>query len=418
MFPRRSADNRGMLGIRTKKPLTLGLSGPGRHQAPPPKATEGEPPPGESAQPQAAPPPGPAPVAPAPAAAHAGAFPFGQSAAPVEIFVDPSLLNLVERTSNRYGVKPEQAKPEQARPEQTGKLDSSANQIRFRTLNPTNIRIPVPDGLSTPPPDTWPTNRSDKNDKKDEWAATPPGASAPHGAPPRHTSPQASSFNIPRPNSAEAKNSSRPDVSGPSTSSPRPPAPQIPLRRPNQQTQKYPDQKPVEQKIAETSSYEIVLGRRQIAGLLFMVTALMMLSASAAYLVGKSAGRKNVVAVVPFPPKPPVRAEPLAAPVVPVATPAPIVSASPPVAKPVSPIFGNPVRGKSYLQVTAVEKGMAEVIAQGFRARGLDSFAAPTPSPKVFRVLIGPLADQASYLRAKDTVDDLGLSATARRFQE
>jgi hypothetical protein len=197
-----------------------------------------------------------------------------------------------------------------------------------------------------------------------------------------------------------------------------------------------PPRKTADEKIelpnAEALGFEIVLGRRQIAGILFVTTALIMLAASAAYVAGKGSARKSLAAA---PPAAESTAEVVAVPAARLTVPIPVAPVSPaqsPAAPPVvaataspasplsavKPIIAAPVRGKYYLQVTAVEKGMAEVIAQGFRARGLDAFAAATPSPKIFRVLIGPLADQAAYLRAKDAVDDLGLSAFAHRFQE
>jgi cell division septation protein DedD len=46
----------------------------------------------------------------------------------------------------------------------------------------------------------------------------------------------------------------------------------------------------------------------------------------------------------------------------------------------------------------------------------LAAFVAPGPSEKIFRVLIGPLADPAAYMKAKETVDQIGLSTFARKF--
>ena len=64
----------------------------------------------------------------------------------------------------------------------------------------------------------------------------------------------------------------------------------------------------------------------------------------------------------------------------------------------------------------AVEKGVAVIFAEGLRKHGLTSFVAPGPSEKIFRVLIGPLADPQAYVKAKDVVDQIGLSTFARRF--
>jgi cell division septation protein DedD len=65
----------------------------------------------------------------------------------------------------------------------------------------------------------------------------------------------------------------------------------------------------------------------------------------------------------------------------------------------------------------AVEKGVAVIFAEGLRKRGLPSFVAPGPNERIFRVLIGPFPDQAAYQHAKDTVEQIGLSTFARRYQ-
>ena len=64
----------------------------------------------------------------------------------------------------------------------------------------------------------------------------------------------------------------------------------------------------------------------------------------------------------------------------------------------------------------AVEKGVSIIFAEGLRKHGLAAFVAPGPSEKIFRVLVGPLPAPADYVKAKDTVDKLGLATFARRF--
>ena len=49
-------------------------------------------------------------------------------------------------------------------------------------------------------------------------------------------------------------------------------------------------------------------------------------------------------------------------------------------------------------------------------SRGLPAFVAPGPNEKIFRVLIGPLPDPAAYLKAKEKVDEIGLSTFARKY--
>jgi cell division septation protein DedD len=81
------------------------------------------------------------------------------------------------------------------------------------------------------------------------------------------------------------------------------------------------------------------------------------------------------------------------------------------------PIFSNPVPGAVYIQMAAVEKGVAAVFAAGLRGNGLQSFVAPGPNDRIFRVLVGPLPDPAAYSRAKEKLDQLGLSTFGKRVE-
>ena len=167
----------------------------------------------------------------------------------------------------------------------------------------------------------------------------------------------------------------------------------------------------------EIPEFEIVLGRRQIASLAFVCTVVIVAFSAVAYLAGKSLVPKD-----PAPAPQPVAA---AAPVV-VQTSAPAVKTEPkpepaaspaPVAAPEAPLFGDPKPGALYLQLGAVEKGVAVIMAEGLRKRGFAAFVGPGPNERVFRVLVGPL-DADGFKRAKDSVDEIGLSTFARKYQQ
>jgi cell division septation protein DedD len=81
------------------------------------------------------------------------------------------------------------------------------------------------------------------------------------------------------------------------------------------------------------------------------------------------------------------------------------------------PLFSSTVSQAIYIQVGAVEKGVATVIAEGLRKHALDSFVAPGPSEKTFRVLIGPFPNAEAYQKAQNVVDQIGLASFARRYQ-
>jgi cell division protein FtsN len=64
-----------------------------------------------------------------------------------------------------------------------------------------------------------------------------------------------------------------------------------------------------------------------------------------------------------------------------------------------------------------VEKGVAVILAEGLRKHALDSFVAPGPGTKSYRVLIGPFADAEAYQKARNIVAEIGLDNFARRYQ-
>jgi cell division septation protein DedD len=151
---------------------------------------------------------------------------------------------------------------------------------------------------------------------------------------------------------------------------------------------------------AEPQEFEFVLGRRQVASLLFVASIILMICIAASYTAGKSMSPRVSA------PAPTV--------IVRESEPPPIILNQEPV--PEAPLFAEPKSGSVYIQMGAVEKGVAVIFAEGLRKRGLSSFVAPGPSEKIFRVLIGPLPDPASYVKAKEVVDQIGLSTFARRF--
>jgi len=151
------------------------------------------------------------------------------------------------------------------------------------------------------------------------------------------------------------------------------------------------------------ADYELVVGRRQLAGVLFVATVILAVFSAVFYLAGKAAGPA---------PKVIERVVTVQAPAAPVAQ----VAAAPPPAE--APVFADPQTGALYLQMGAVEKGIAVIFVAGLRKHGMDSFAAPGPNDHIFRVLIGPFPDAASYERAKQQVDNIGLCTFARRYQE
>jgi cell division septation protein DedD len=173
--------------------------------------------------------------------------------------------------------------------------------------------------------------------------------------------------------------------------------------------------------------YEIVLGRRQVASVLFLATVILAVTCAIAFLAGKSLSPKSaeaasaVTAVSAPAARPPVIEATIeksdAAPITPLkpaAAPKPIV----PAGSDEPPIFADPKAGATYIQMAAVEKGVAAIFVEGLRRRGFDAIVAPGPTENMYRVLIGPIPDPAAYTRTKEQLDQIGLLTFGRKYEK
>jgi cell division septation protein DedD len=192
--------------------------------------------------------------------------------------------------------------------------------------------------------------------------------------------------------------------------------------------------------------FELVLGRRQIASCLFAGTLLVAIFASGSYFAGKMsapgcAAAASMPAGIRIPAAPKLDASQLHQPksveetssanakqngfafvastaessTNAIDTSGDGLSADlkdvPTTSK--NPLFANPQQGALYLQMGALDKNMSAIVAEGLRERGYNSFVAPGPSEKLFRVLIGPFASQDEYKRMKTETDTIDVNALA-----
>jgi hypothetical protein len=153
------------------------------------------------------------------------------------------------------------------------------------------------------------------------------------------------------------------------------------------------------------AEFEIVMGRTQIASVSFLATVIVVAFSAVSYLAGKSSAPKPAPAPV----------QKIEAPVIQATVVAPPQAPESATKKPEAPLFDNTKTGALYLQLGAVEKGVAIIMAQGLRKQGLDGFVAPGPNDHIFRVVIGPL-NAESYKQARQAVEELGLSNFARKI--
>lgn len=179
---------------------------------------------------------------------------------------------------------------------------------------------------------------------------------------------------------------------------------------------------------AGSEEFEIVMGRRQVASVLFVATVIVAVLSSVSYLAGKSIGPKKVeasAAASAASPGPVATASATMDSATPAVEKLPAIDATMVATKPApadalsnAPLFADPVVGAVYIQMAAVEKGIAAVFAEGLRRHGLQSFVAPGPSESMYRVLIGPLPTPATYAAAKEELDRIGLTTFARKYEK
>jgi cell division septation protein DedD len=176
------------------------------------------------------------------------------------------------------------------------------------------------------------------------------------------------------------------------------------------------------QALSATTEYEIVLGRAQIASWLFVGVIAVAICSSLAYLGGEKIAVKKTAAIsrpaatlAPVPQPVSASAELPQASIL--APPQAAVASMARNPKP-APLFAEPEIGKVYIQIAAVERGMATLLVEGLRSHGLDSFVAPGPNDKLFRVLIGPLPDPETFRQAMVTVNAMDLASFARKYQK
>ena len=163
------------------------------------------------------------------------------------------------------------------------------------------------------------------------------------------------------------------------------------------------------------SEYEIVLGRAQIASWLFVGIIAAAVCTSLAYLAGETIAANKAPAISRIADAPVQASRPSAtAPQTSIRVPPNTDLAS--IMKSVPPIVAEPEVGKLYLQIGAVNRGMAMILAEGLRSHGFASFVAPGPNGRIWRVLIGPLPDRQAYRQAMAAVNALNLANFVRTY--
>ena len=184
------------------------------------------------------------------------------------------------------------------------------------------------------------------------------------------------------------------------------------------------------------SEFELVLGNKQLLSVFFIVVILLGIFFTMGYVVGRNSSpvdtarrtdtyeRQNAPSAVPASSVPRDSAAPAASEAsaqsaaqersVPVAPKAQTAAQKPIEIPPVT--VTQPQIGQTYLQVLAVAKPEAEVLAEVLAKKGFRALVAPGPNDKVFRVLVGPAKDASDTGRLKTDLEAAGFKPFVKKY--
>ncbi len=205
----------------------------------------------------------------------------------------------------------------------------------------------------------------------------------------------------------------------------------------------------------EQGEYELVLGTPQLLSVIFILIVLLGVVFSAGYFLGRTAGgevasvpeevgkgatstgggvaqRTGAPAAQPTPPEVTAPLAPgeakvateAAAPAIakeaaaePLQTPAAGAPQTPTAPAAESPAVAEPSPGETFVQVAAVRRNEAELLADVLKRKGFPARVAPGPSETLFRVLVGPLKDEEEIGRTRKRLEEAGFRSTyVRRY--
>jgi cell division septation protein DedD len=162
--------------------------------------------------------------------------------------------------------------------------------------------------------------------------------------------------------------------------------------------------------------FELVLGNKQMLSVFFIVVILLGIFFTMGYVVGRNSApvvearqtetydRQNAPSAVPAS----VPSREVVAPKAEVASPKP--------AEIPQVTVIQPQVGQIYMQVLAVAKSEAEVLAEVLAKKGFRALVAPGPNDKVFRVLVGPAKDVADASKLKTDLEAAGFKPFLKKY--
>ena len=196
----------------------------------------------------------------------------------------------------------------------------------------------------------------------------------------------------------------------------------------------------------ETGEFELVLGNRQLLSGFAVVAILFGVFFAMGYIVGRNS-TPSVRTTAELQPSAAASSEPMRAQAPPVVTPPPAVDSTnaaavpaaeaPPVAAPPpvrAPEAAKPaerpaealaavptvdtVQPGTYLQVMAIKKQDADVIAKALQGKGFPTLMTPSSREGIFRVMVGPYKDATSLGNAKTELENSGFHPIVQKIPE
>jgi cell division protein FtsN len=184
----------------------------------------------------------------------------------------------------------------------------------------------------------------------------------------------------------------------------------------------------------ESKEFEMVLGNKQLLSVFFIVIMLLAVFFTMGYTLGRNSApvdaakhteqpyeRQNATSAVPSAASTgreasPVSVEPAKEEPKPAANPA---RQEQPSQKPIeipTVTVTQPAAGQTYLQVLAVAKAEADVLAEVLAKKGFRALVAPGPNEKVYRVLVGPAKDANDAGKLKTDLEAAGFKPFIKKY--
>jgi cell division septation protein DedD len=181
----------------------------------------------------------------------------------------------------------------------------------------------------------------------------------------------------------------------------------------------------------EGHEFELVLGNKQLLSVFFIVVILLGIFFTMGYVVGRNSSpvdaaasrqtesyeRQNAPSAMPAATKPVAVSAPETYPsaATPAATKVEPVAAQKPIELPPVTVT-QPQIGQTYLQVLAVAKSEAEVLAEVLAKKGFRALVAPGPNDRVFRVLVGPARDTNDAAKLRADLEAAGFKPFVKKY--